>query len=563
MENIISLRGLTFKYKNSKKKAIDSVNLEIGKGKLAVIMGPSSAGKSTLCLTLNGLIPKLIKGEFHGNVFLAGKKISEHQVSELAPVIGHVFQDFESQLFSTNVELEVAFGPENLGLERSEIKRRIDNALSLVGLSDFKHRQPATLSGGEKQRLAIASILSIEPEILCFDEPTTDLDPEGKENIFRICRKLKKDSSRTMLFVEHETEEVLDADLIIIMKDGKILKDGIPEQIFKDVKLLKDIGIMPPQITELFYELGFDELPLTEDHAVGIIKKRNLKFSKKRYQELIEKDKKRSQNYGNVIIKIESLHYSYKDGNEILKDITLSIRKGEFLSIIGSNGGGKTTLAKHFNGLLLPTEGNIYTNGKNTKESNLKEHSQIVGFVFQNPDHQIFAQTVFEEVSFTPKLLGLPEQEIEKRVRESLEAVSMTGFINADPFSLTKGERQRLAVASVLSAKPEVIVLDEPSTGLDYKELSSMMELLKNLNSKGHTIIIITHSLHVVASYCHRTIVINGGEIIFDLTTREVFQKERELLKAHLKLPRLTSLGNRYGYTLLSVDEFKQVLEIR
>ena len=561
METIISLHELTFKYKNSEKKAIDSINLEIEKGKLVVIMGPSSAGKSTLCLTLNGLIPKLIKGELNGNVFLAGKKVSEHKVNEFVPIIGHVFQDFESQLFSTNVELEVAFGPENLGLERSEIKKRIDNALSLVGLLNFKHRQPATLSGGEKQRLAIASIMSIEPEILCFDEPTTDLDPEGKENIFRICRKLKEDNSRTMLIVEHETEEVLDADLIIIMKDGKILKEGTPEQIFKDVKLIKGIGIMPPQITELFYGLGFDELPLTEEHASEIIKKRNLKFSEKKYRELIEKDKKRSLNYGDVVIKAESLYYGYEDGNEILKEINVSIRKGEFTGIIGCNGGGKTTLAKHFNGLLLPTKGNIYINGKNTKESNLKELSQIVGFVFQNPDHQIFAQTVFEEVSFTPKLLGFPEQEIEKRVMESLEAVRMTGFINADPFSLTKGERQRLAVASVLSAKPEIIVLDEPGTGLDYKELLSMMELLKDLNFKGHTIIIITHSLHVVASYCHRTIVTNGGEIIFDSTTREVFQKGRELLKANLKLPGLVSLGNRHGKTLLSIDEFKQVLE--
>jgi len=563
MENIISLQHVSFKYKNSEKKALDDINLEFEKGKLYVIMGPSRAGKSTLCLTLNGLIPKLIKGEFHGNIFLAGKRVSEYQVNKLAPIIGQVFQDFESQLFSTNVELEVAFGPENLGLPRKEIQKRIEQALNLVGLSEFKDRQPATLSGGEKQRLAIASMLSMEPEILCFDEPTTDLDPDGKEKIFQICRKLKRDKERTMLVVEHETEEVLEADFIILIKDGKILTQGPPKKIFKDIPLLKEIGIMPLQISEIFHELGLDDLPLTEEDALRFIKERNLKFSENKYQELLENDKKLSQVYGDVIIKAESLHYTYEDGNEVLKNINLSIMKGEFLSIIGCNGGGKTTLAKHFNGLLLPSKGDIYIKGKNTKESNLRELSQIVGFVFQNPDHQIFAETVYDEVSFTPKLLRLSKEEIEKRVMDSLEAVGMTEFINEDPFSLTKGERQRLAVASVLSAKPEVIVLDEPTTGLDYKELLSMMNLLRNLNSKGHTIIIITHSMHVAALYSHRIIVIGGGEIMLDGMTRKVFMNERKLQKAHLKPPRITSLGNRFGYTLLSVEEFKRVLELR
>lgn len=561
MNNIISLQNISFKYKNSDKKALDNISLDIEKGKLYVIMGPSRAGKSTLCLTLNGLVPKLIKGEFHGSVFLSGKDVSKHQVNELTPLIGQVFQDFESQLFSTNVELEVAFGPENLGLSREDIRRRIDNSLNLVSLSGFNHRQPSTLSGGEKQRLAIASVLSIEPEVLCLDEPTTDLDPEGKENVFRICRNLKKDSKRTMIIVEHETEEVMGADFIILMNEGKILTKNSPQNIFKDLPLLKSIGVMPPQLVELFQELGIDEFPLNETYALESIRKRNFMLSEKKYNRLIEKDRELSSSYGDVVIKTESLHYKYQDGNEVLKNINLLVKSGEFLSIIGHNGGGKTTLAKHFNGLLLPSEGNVFIKGKNTREISLKELSQLVGFVFQNPDHQIFAQTVYEEVSFTPKLLGLPDSEIEKRVKDSLEAVGMYDFINEDPFSLTKGDRQKLAVASVLSAKPEIIILDEPTTGLDYKELLSMMNLLKDLNSKGHTIIIITHSLYVVASYSNRVVVMDGGEIILDGTTREVFQKEDVLAKAHIKISSLTSLGNKLGYTLLSVSEFKSVME--
>src|SRR3990172_4434501 len=379
MQNIISLQNISFKYKNSDKKALDNISLDVEKGKLYVIMGPSRAGKSTLCLAMNGLVPKLIKGEFQGNVLLSGKNVSEHQVNELTPVIGQVFQDFESQLFSTNVELEVAFGPENLGFSREDIRRRIDNSLNLVGLSAFNHRQPSTLSGGEKQRLAIASVLSIEPEVLCLDEPTTDLDPEGKENVFKICRDLKKDSNRTMIIVEHETEEVLYADFIILMNNGKILAHNSPENIFKNIPFLKNIGIMPPQLVELFQELGIDEFPINKNHAIESIKKRNFKLSETKYKELIEKDKKQSASYGDVVIKTDSLHHKYLNDEEVLRGINLSIRAGEFVSIIGHNGGGETTLAKHFNGLLLPSEGNIYTNGKNTKESNLKELSQIVG----------------------------------------------------------------------------------------------------------------------------------------------------------------------------------------
>jgi len=261
------------------------------------------------------------------------------------------------------------------------------------------------------------------------------------------------------------------------------------------------------------------------------------------------------------LITVDALDYVYPDGTPALFDINLEIAEEEFIAFIGQNGSGKTTLSKCLNGLLRPTQGSIIVDDLDTRQRGIiKQLVTKVGYVFQNPDHQIFAQTVYEEVSFTPKLLGLTESEIDKRVKDSLESVGLSKFVSEDPFSLTKGDRQKLAVASVLSSKPEIIILDEPTTGLDYKELLSMMNLLKGLNSIGHTIIIITHSIHIVASYSHRVIVMDRGKILLDGTTREVFQKEDELAKAHIKLPSLTSLGNSLGYTLLSIDEFKDIM---
>lgn len=561
-DNAIEIKDLSFSYKgNDGENALESINLDVAKGEFIVIMGPSGAGKSTLANSLNGLVPGFMKGKYRGEVLVNGKKVKGTPVSQMAREIGLVFQDFEAQLFSTNVNLEIAFGPENFGIPREEIKNRIEKVLKTVKLEGFDGRQPATLSGGQKQRLAIGSVLATYPDTICMDEPTTDLDPIGKLGIFSIAKELHESKQFTLLIVEHETEEALHADRLLVMKDGKILKEGKPSELLREVAFTDSVGIMSLQIPKYFKELldcKSEELPLKPDDGLEFFKAKGLSIDEAKYGELVKRDETRTASYGDSVLKVENLAHVYPNGNRAVDGISMEIKEREFVAILGHNGSGKTTLVKHFNGLLSPTEGDITVCGKNTRENTIFEIGKEIGYVFQNPDHQIFADTVFDEIAFSPKIRGCEEEEVKVRVSEALEAVDLVGYEEKDPFSLSKGERQRVAVASVLSARPKIIVLDEPTTGLDYKEQKKMMELIKKLNDSGHTIIMITHTMWVVAEYAHRVAAIKDGKIMLDGTTRDVFAKEQELYDSYLKTPHIVSLSNKLGRTILSVDEMKQ-----
>src|ERR687893_539241 len=561
MKPEVSIEGLGYRYRGQRKPALDGVDLEVAEGEFVVVMGPSGAGKSTLCVSLNGLIPHFFRGKMEGEVRVGGRSTREGKVGEFAQEVGLVFQDFEAQLFSTNVALEVAFGPENFAVEREEMVRRVERVLGEVSLEGFEDRTPATLSGGQKQRLAIASVLAIEPRILCLDEPTTDLDPIGKLGIFEIAEDLKDRDDVTLIVVEHETEETLDADRIVVLRDGKIVADRPAREVLRDVELLEGSSVMPLGVARFFREkgVGDEELPLTPEEGVEQFEERGWRVSPERHRKLVEADEKREQNYGEPLIEVEGLSHRYPNGVLALEGVDLSVRRGEFLAVLGQNGAGKTTLVKHFNGLLKPTEGSVRVGGEETTEQGLRRLGQTVGYVFQNPDHQIFSDTVFDEVAFGPKIREMEEAEIEERVREALAAVGMEGRGDEDPFGLTKGERQRVAVASVLAVRPEVLILDEPTTGLDYAEQRSMMDLVKTLNESGSTIIAVTHTMWVVAEYAHRAVVVREGKIALQGTVREVFTEEDELRDAALRPPHIVSMGNSLGYPVLSVEEMLKV----
>lgn len=555
----IQIKGLSFRYKDQKdKNAIENINLDVDKGQFIVIMGPSGAGKSTLANCLNGLVPHFIRGKYEGEVLIDNKNAKSNPVSKNAESIGLVFQDFEAQLFSTNTRLEVAFGPENFSVSRDEMSKRIEKVLKIVKLEGFEDRQPSTLSGGQKQRLAIGSVLATQPKIVCMDEPTTDLDPLGKLGIFNIAKELHESGELTLLIIEHETEEALFADRLIIMENGKIIRDGRPEDILREVELTDGIGIMSLQVPKYFKEatgLKQEELPLTPDEGIKKLKELGIEINSEKYTRLLKEDDEREARYGEVVIDVKNLEHTYPNGNRVLKGIDLQVREGEFLAVLGHNGSGKTTFVKHLNGLLIPTSGSVVVNGKDTKNTSIFEIGKEIGYVFQNPDHQIFADTVYDEVAFSPKIRGCSKEEIDERVKEALKSVDMEGYEKEDPFSLTKGERQRIAVASILSARPKVIILDEPTTGLDYKEQRRMMELVKKLNESGHTIIMITHTMWVVAEYAHRVAVIKDGLMTMYGKTREVFKREEELLESYLKTPHIVNMSNMLGNTVLSVKE--------
>jgi energy-coupling factor transporter ATP-binding protein EcfA2 len=561
VEPAVSVRDLAYTYRGQKDPALDGVSLQVAEGEFVVIMGHSGAGKSTLCTALNGLIPHFFRGRMQGEVLVEGRSTREGKVGEFAKEVGLVFQDFEAQLFSTNVALEVAFGPENFEVEREEMVRRVKSVLSQVRLEGFEDRQPATLSGGQKQRLAIASVLAMEPRILCLDEPTTDLDPIGKLGIFEIAEELKNRDDVTLIVVEHETEETLDADRIIVLRDGRIVADRPAREVLRDVKLLEESSVMPLGVARFFRErgVGDEELPLTSEEGIKEFEARGWRVSPERHRELVEADEEREQSYGETLIEVEGLSHRYPNGVVALEGVDLSVRRGEFLAVLGQNGSGKTTLVKHFNGLLEPTEGSVRVDGEETARQGIRRLGQRVGYVFQNPDHQIFSDTVFDEVAFGPKVRGM--EAVGERVEEALAAVGLEGRGEEDPFGLTKGERQRVAVASVLAVRPEVLILDEPTTGLDYAEQRSMMDLVRRLNDGGSTIIAVTHTMWVVAEYAHRAVVMKEGRTELSGTVREVFAQEEELRDASLRPPHIVSLGNSMGHTVLSVEEMLRVTE--
>lgn len=552
----VSIKSLSFTYQNTKKPAIKDINGEIRSGEFVVIMGHGGAGKSTLCYTLNGIIPRFYKGDYRGTVLIASKYTTEYKINEMARTVGLVFQDFEAQLFSTNVELEIAFGLENMGLSREEIKRRIDNYIGFLGLEGKRNADPSVLSGGQRQRLAIGSVIAMEPSVVVMDEPTTDIDPLGRADVLSLAGLLRE-RKRTLLMTDYDPDTSINADQLWLLKDGEVVAQGQPRRYFTDEELLLSCGVMPPQTVSLFNRMGWQGAPLTMEEAKDLIEKNNL-VKRCPYKE------QAVNNLGNDSFFIEAkdlcFRYPGADG-DVLTDVNLGIKKGEFVAILGQNGSGKTTLAKHFNRLLKPTSGKMVIDGKPTTRYRQNELTRIVGYVFQNPDHQIFASTVREEVGFGLKNIGEGSETIKRSVEEALAVVGLTGYEDKSPFVLTKGERQRVAVASILSVKPEIIILDEPTTGLDYLHQRDSLEMLKGLNKKGHTIIIITHSMWIVEEYAGRCIVMKNGRILDDGATRSVFANEARLAQASLVPSPIVRLSNWLGTDAITVEGLARELK--
>lgn len=559
----IEVEDLTFTYPGAAAPALDGVAFRQERGELRVIMGRMGAGKSTLCKCLGGVIPGLETGPFAGTVRLLGRDIAGVPVHELAPVIGELFQDFESQLLTGSVEAEVAFPLENIGVEEVAMRARVRAALEAVGMWDLRERDPVLLSGGQKQRVALAAALATEPHIVVLDEPTTDLDPRGKRELADQCEKLRA-AAKTLVIAGHETESALAADTLTVLRAGKVAYDGPPAELLADPARTEALGLRPLDMPALFAALGRDERPLGVDEAAAIL--RDAPCDEDVWAELMRtrgpEFDPRLREFGlRPAVRISGLRHVYPGDVEALAGVTLEVQEGEFVALLGENGSGKTTLAMHLNGLLQPTEGNVEVCGVDTRASGPARLAHIVGYLFQDPDHQIFAETVWEEAAFGPRNLDLPEEAVAERVRRALGAVGLEHEADADPFTLPKGRRQQVALASVLAMQPRVIVFDEPTTGLDGPQQQEMMERLRRLNDDGCTVIVITHCAWAAAQYARRVVVMDGGKIIGDGSTRQVFGDADVMARASQGVPDVTELGRRlWGRTVLSVDEMARLL---
>ncbi len=551
----LEAEGISFTYPSAETAALRNVSLSLGAGEFAYLMGRTGAGKSTLAMCLNGIIPQMQAGEYTGTVKVSGEEIGGQPVHEIAQRVGLLFQDFETQLLCSDVESEVAFGLENAQMPREEMQRRVAEMLQLTGLEELRGRDPATLSGGQKQRLALAAVLAPAPEVVILDEPTTDLDPRGKHELMQTCARLR-DQGITMLMADHEADHALDTDGLTVLAEGEVAFTGSAQELLADPARSRELGIRPLEMPSLFAALGHRERPLTPEAAAELLRAEGWRMDEEAYARLLEADQS-TEGLGYTVVEVEDAHYKYPDGSvEALAGVSLRIREGEFVVVLGQNGSGKTTLAKHINGLLRPDEGRVTVCGINARGAGARQLAREVGYLFQNPDHQIFAGRVDEEVAFGPRNLGVSEAEIDLRVRQVLELVNLEGYEGRDPFVLTKGERQRVALASVLAARPRIIVFDEPTTGLDGPQQEQMMRLLARLNEAGQTIVVVTHCTWAAAEYARRAIVMDEGRIVADVTPRELFADARLLEATGQVRPAVSRFSQALaGKTLLSVKE--------
>jgi len=575
---VISIENVTFTYLGSKEPALKNISLKIKEGEKVLITGHAGAGKTTLCYLLNGLVPHFFRGEIKGNVYVKGYNTKQYDVSFLSHIVGMLFQDPASQLIAPTVEDELAFGAENYGIQPNEIRRRIDLYIKLLRLERYREHNPHFLSGGQQQACALGPVLVTGPEILVLDEPTSNLDPIGTNQVFDVLNELSSKERKTLIIVEHKLEELLPiVDRVVVLKKGEMVFDGKPRELIYEEELEK-LGIRIPQVTLLTRKLKKKipeiKVAMTLEEAVETLEKifleRNIK--KKKCHEavkrglLLKTKGKINSSKEKPIIETVNLKHVYPGGIEALRGVTLKIYDGEFVAILGQNGSGKTTLVKHFNGLLLPTEGKVYVFGKDTTKTSVTELSKYVGYVFQNPDFQICTRKVRDELEFGLRNMKLPEDEIKRRVKEVVEALHLENILDENPFSLSKGERQKVVVASVLAMKPKVLIVDEPTTGQDYRTSREMMEFYKKLNEEGKTVIIITHDMELAAEYVSRVIVLNYGKVILDGPTHKVFTQIEKLKEAFLRPPQVTMLAERlskYGIPreILTVDTMYECLD--
>ena len=530
----VEVKGVWWRYRGSGDYVLRGVDLRVGEGEFLVVMGRSGAGKTTLLLTINGVIPSRLPGEFKGEVRVAGSKVSDMDVAEVAGYVSTVFEDPEIQFVMSTVEDEVVLGLEALGLPREEIKDGLEWALDLVGLGpEFLGRNPYQLSGGEKQRVAIAAALARKPRVLLLDEPTSDLDPVGKEEVVGAIRRLREELGITIIMVEHNPEIVYEfADRVAVLSGGRIVAEGEPLEVLGNFELKRE-GAYPPQVVEVARGLGLNGAR-TEEEVVRAIRSRG--FTRREVEFGVGRGE------GRVIVSCRGVRHVYEDGVVALRGVNLDLRSGELVSVVGPNGSGKTTLAKVIAGLIEPTKGEVLIEGKPLRSYDRQTLSSIVGYVYQNPDHQIFNQTVFDEVAFGLRIRGVREGEVEERVRRALAVFGLEGKEGEHPFFLSKGERRRLALASVYVLDPKVLIVDEPTTGQDMVFNEKLFELLRGLAGEGRCVVVITHSTDLAFKYSDRVVVLKGGLVLADEHPRRLLTMDDVLAEADLVAPSSTRI---------------------
>ena len=548
-EAMIELKDFSFQYKAQSEPTLKNLNLTIYKGEKVLIVGPSGSGKSTIGQCLNGIIPNIYKGTSSGQFLIQGKEAFDLSIYEKSHLVSTVLQDTDGQFIGLSVAEDLAFALENDMVELESMKSRVHTWAERLDLSKLLGHRPQDLSGGQKQRVSLAGVLIDESPILLFDEPLANLDPKSGQDIIDLIDQIHEEQGATTIIIEHRLEDVLyrPIDRVILINQGQVLFNGSPDELLRTT-LLAENGIREPLYLTTLRQLGQDisklpHLDKVEKLPLGDV---SVDIPTPHFEKGAEAE---------TILELGHLNFAYREGQPILKDLSLTIPKGQRLAIVGKNGAGKSTLAKAICG-FIQTEGTYFSKGEDIKGDSVKERAERVGYVLQNPNQMISTNMIFDEVALGLRLRNVPEDQIESRVHQALKTCGLYEFRKWPISALSYGQKKRVTIASILVLGPDVLVLDEPTAGQDQRNYTEIMDFLDELHQKGHTIVMITHDMQLMLDYSDRAVVVMDGQVLADLTPAELLTQPEILRRANLKETSIFALANRLGVDPLALTQF-------
>ena len=544
---VITFENFSFQYFSQAEPTLHDINLTIYEGEKVLLVGPSGSGKSTLGHCINGLIPFSYRGEMKGSVKVAGLETREGNLFELSKKVGTVLQDSDGQFIGLTVGEDIAFSLENDCVEEKEMKETVQKVADMVDMGKLLKSSPFELSGGQKQRVAFAGVMVDDVDVLLFDEPLANLDPATGKTAIDLIDRIQKQSQKTVVIIEHRLEDVLyrHVDRIVVVAEGRIVADMTPDELMA-TQQLSELGIREPLYVTAMKYAG---ISITPQMRAGQLQTLVIDDEiRRKIQAWCEKPVPTGRPAGEEILAVKHLSFQYTKSRKILQDVNFSIKSGEMVSIVGTNGAGKSTLAKVICGFATEDEGEILFEGKSLKGQTIKERSQYISYVMQNPNQMICKPMIFDEVALGLRIRGeLSEEEIRERVEHALKICGLYPFRKWPVSALSFGQKKRVTIASMLVMNPKVLILDEPTAGQDYRHYTEIMEFLKELNQQGVTIILITHDMHLMLEYTPHAIVINGGKKIGDSTAVDILTNEEIANAASLKLTSLYEFGLKLG----------------
>lgn len=586
MDPIIRIDHVSFSYGEASARALDDVTLSVSPGDFLGIIGPSGAGKTTLASAMSGAIPHHYTGPLFGSVLVDGKDTCAVTLTDISQVVGSVLQDIDTQMVASVVEDEMLFGLENFGVPHSQIEERVIDALETVGIADLRERDIATLSGGQKQKVAIAAILALRPRVLVLDEPTAALDPASSRMVFETLRSINRELGVTVVIIEQKVALLSEyASRIAVMQSGRIALEGTPSEVFSHSAELRSIGVDSPRVTRISNSLAARGLieagePCLNVREASLLIQNLCKASSPAPRAaatagadraiatahatadaarstiaspgecgMAESPRRPAVKPGaSPVVRLRDVTYTYPGGGASVRHLNLEVYPGEFVGLVGQNGAGKTTATKLVNGLLKPSSGTVEVAGLDTRTARTSQIARHAATLFQNPDHQICRDTVLDEVAFGLELGGVDAQTARERARAVAEDFGLP--LGEAPFSLSRGQRQMVALASVVVLEPELVILDEPTSGLDYRECMTVMETVRRMADRGSAVIMVCHDMEVVSDFAERLVVMADGEIAATGPTHDLFADESLMKRASMRPPQVVELANELARTV-------------